>query len=83
MVVDVDLSLSLSLWDEVVNISSYIKNHLIIVKIHVKTSYELIKGTKPDISYFHVCGCVCFILNQKDQLSKFQEKADKCIFLGY
>ena len=53
------------------------------MKRHGKTSYEQINGRKPDISYFHVFGYVCFILNQKDQLSVFQEKVEEAMFLGY
>ena len=48
-----------------------------------KTTYELFKGRKPNISYFHQFGCTCYILNNKVYLKKFDEKAQKGIFLGY
>ena len=48
-----------------------------------KTAYELWKGKKPNLSYFHVFGCTCYILNDREHLSKFQAKSDKGIFLGY
>jgi len=35
------------------------------------------------VSYFHILGCACYILNNKDNLGKFEEKSDKAIFLGY
>src|SRR3954468_3840403 len=38
---------------------------------------------KPNISYFHQFGCVCYILNTKDHLHKFDSKAQKCFLLGY
>ena len=42
------------------------------------------KGRKPNIGYFHIFGCRCFILNNgKDSLGKFDVKSDKAIFLGY
>ena len=47
------------------------------------TPYEIIINRKPNIKFFHVFGCWCFIMNLKDTLSKFQSKADKGIFLGY
>ncbi|XP_052623825.1 uncharacterized protein LOC128129226 [Lactuca sativa] len=47
------------------------------------TAYELLKGRKPDISYFHVFGCMFYILNQKDQRSKVEAKVNKVFFLGY
>ena len=44
-------------------------------------SHGIIK--KPKISYFRVFGYKCFILNTKDNLRKFDSKADEDIFLGY
>src|SRR5215213_6988056 len=48
-----------------------------------KTSYELFRGRKPNISYFHQFGCTCYILNTKDYLKKFDARATKGIFIGY
>ena len=48
-----------------------------------KTLYELWKDRKPNIDYFKVFGCKCFILNKKDNLGKFDPKSDVGIFLGY
>ena len=48
-----------------------------------KTPYELWKGRKPNISYFHIFGSKCFILNTKDKLSKFDPKSDLDVFLRY
>ena len=50
----------------------------------MKTPYEIWKGKKPNISYFHPFGCKVFILNNgKDNLGKFDAKSDIRIFLGY
>ena len=35
------------------------------------------------ICHFHVFGCTCYILNDREQLGKFQAKSDKSVFLGY
>ena len=43
--------------------------------------YKLWKGKKLNISYFHIFGSKCFILNTKDKLSKFDPKSDLKIFL--
>nr|KAJ0227803.1 hypothetical protein LSAT_V11C100040470 [Lactuca sativa] len=43
----------------------------------------MLKDRKPDVSFFHVFGCICYILNQRDLRSKFEPKADKGIFVGY
>ena len=47
-----------------------------------KTPYELWKNMKPNISYFKVFGCKCFISNTKDNLGKFDAKLDVGTFLG-
>ena len=60
-----------------------IKNIISIRPILDKTPYELWKNRKPNISYFHPFGCICFILNTKEHLNKFDSKAQKCIMLGY
>ena len=47
------------------------------------TPYEPWKGRRPNIAYFHPFGCECFILNTKNQLTKFDLKVDKGISLEY
>jgi len=49
-----------------------------------KTPYQLFNGRKPNISHQKVFGSRCFILNNgKENLGKFDEKADNGIFIGY
>lgn len=48
-----------------------------------KTPYELWRNRKPIISYFHSFGCICYMLNTKDQIGKFYSKVDKGTFLDY
>src|SRR4030066_111983 len=70
-------------WAEAVNTAFYVQNRIYIRPILNKTSYELFKGRKPSISYFHQFGCTCYILNNKHYLKKFSAKAQKGIFIGY
>ena len=48
-----------------------------------KIPYELLNGRKPNISYFRVFGCKCYILKKCTRLSKFKKKCDECFLLGY
>ena len=48
-----------------------------------KTPYELLIGRKPNISYFRVFGCKCYILRKGSRLSKFEKKCDEGFLLGY
>ncbi|GJT18914.1 retrovirus-related pol polyprotein from transposon TNT 1-94 [Tanacetum coccineum] len=77
------LVLSKHFWTEVVRIACYNQNRSIIVKRHDKTPYEIFRDRIPDISYFHVFGCLMFIHNHKDHLGKFDVKADDGYFLGH
>ena len=56
-------------WAEAVNTACYVQNKIYIRPILNKTSYELFKGRKPSISYFHQFGCTCYSLKQQE-LSK-------------
>nr|KAJ0205508.1 hypothetical protein LSAT_V11C500231720 [Lactuca sativa] len=75
--------LPMSFWAEAVNTACFTRNRSLIHRIHKKTPYEMLKGRKPDVSFFHVFGCICYILNQRDPRSKFEPKADKGIFVRY
>ena len=72
-------SLSKGFWAKVVNTACYIQNRIFLRPIIKKTPYELWKGRKSNISYFHIFGSEYFILNTKDKLLKF----DPSVFLGY
>ena len=47
------------------------------------TPYEIWRGKKPKLNYFHEFGNTSFILNDMKQRSKFDAKSDEGIFLGY
>jgi len=70
-------------WAEVVNTACYVQNIIYIRPILEKTTYQLFKEKRPNISYFHQFGCTCYILNNKLYLKKFHAKAQRGIFLGY
>nr|KAJ0218227.1 hypothetical protein LSAT_V11C300136460 [Lactuca sativa] len=69
--------LPMSFWAEAVNTTCFTQNRSLIHRIHKKTPYEMLKDRKLDVSFFHVFGCICYILNQRDPRSKFEPKADK------
>ena len=68
---------------EAVNTSCYVLNRILLRPILKKTPYELWKNKKPNISYFKVFGCKCFILNTKENFGKFDAKSDVEIFVDY
>jgi hypothetical protein len=72
-----------SFWVEAINTACHAINRLYLHKLRHKTAYELLTDKKPNVSYFRVFGCKCFILNKKPKSSKFASKVDEGIFLGY
>ncbi|GKB03447.1 retrovirus-related pol polyprotein from transposon TNT 1-94 [Tanacetum coccineum] len=61
----------------------YTKNQSLIRKRHNKTPYELLHDKKPDLSYLHVFGALCYPTNDSEDLGKLKPKADIRIFVGY
>jgi hypothetical protein len=48
-----------------------------------KTPYELLNGKKPDVSFFLVFGCKCYIYKKRQHLEKFQRRCDIGFLVGY
>ncbi|KAJ9546782.1 hypothetical protein OSB04_019325 [Centaurea solstitialis] len=78
-----EANLATQFWAEAVNTACYTQNRSLIVKRFRRTAYELFRNRKPSIEHLHIFGCVCYILNNKDNLGKFDSKSDDGIFLGY
>ena len=65
------------------NTSCHIGNRIFFQVGTKKTTYEIWKGKKPKVKYFRVFGSKCYILNDWENLGKFDAKSDEGIFLGY
>jgi hypothetical protein len=70
-------------WAEANNTACYSINLLYLHRILKKTSYELLTGKKPNVSYFRVFGSKCFILVKRGRKSKFAPKAVEGFLLCY
>jgi transposase InsO family protein len=75
--------LPLSFWAEAVSTACYTQNRSLVVKNFEKTPYQLLHNKRPNIKFFHVFGCKCFVLNDREPLGKFDPKGDEAIFIGY
>ncbi|GKE57625.1 integrase, catalytic region, zinc finger, CCHC-type containing protein [Tanacetum coccineum] len=74
---------SLFLWAEAIATAYYTQNRSIIHRQFNKTPYELINGRKPDISFLHVFGALCYPKNNREDIRKLGEKGDIGFFIGY
>jgi hypothetical protein len=66
-----------------VNTACHAINRLYLHPLFKKTSYKLLTGNKPNVSYFHVFGSKCYILVKRGRHSKFAPKAVEGFLLGY
>ena len=73
----------LFLWAEAIATACYTQNRSIIHRRFDKTPYELINGRKPDISFLHVFGALCYPKNDREDIGKLGAKGDVGFFIGY
>ncbi|GKD68092.1 retrovirus-related pol polyprotein from transposon TNT 1-94 [Tanacetum coccineum] len=71
------------LWAKAISSTCFTQNRSLVHTRYNKTPYELIKGRKPNVQYFHVFGSLCYSTNDRDDLEKMKPKADIGIFIGY
>ncbi|GJR61448.1 putative ribonuclease H-like domain-containing protein [Tanacetum coccineum] len=71
------------LWAEAVATACYTLNQSLIHTHHNKTPYELVHDKKHDLTFLRVFCAMCYLINDSEDLGKFQAKADIGIFVGY
>nr|GFB04374.1 integrase, catalytic region, zinc finger, CCHC-type, peptidase aspartic, catalytic [Tanacetum cinerariifolium] len=65
---------SLFLWAKAIATACFTQNRSIIHRRFYKTPYELINGKKPDISFLHVFGALCYPKNDREDIGKLGAK---------
>jgi hypothetical protein len=78
-----EYNVSHSFWSESINTACYCSNRLYCHGKLEKTPFELLNGRKPNITYFRVFCCKCYILKKGTRLRKFDKKCDEGFLLGY
>ncbi|GKC69328.1 putative ribonuclease H-like domain-containing protein, partial [Tanacetum coccineum] len=74
-----DSKMPTTFWAEAVNTACYVRNRVLVVKPHNKTSYKLFHGRTPTLSFMRPFGCPVTILNTIDHLGKLDGKADESL----
>ena len=70
-------------WAVVVDTACYLKNRSPTSALVDKTPYEVWSGQKPSVAHLIVFGCEAFMHVPKEKRRKLDNKAEKCIFIGY
>nr|GFC30352.1 retrovirus-related Pol polyprotein from transposon TNT 1-94 [Tanacetum cinerariifolium] len=68
---------------EAIATACFTQNRSIIHRRFNKTPYELINGRKPDISFLHVFGALCYPKNDREDIRKLGAKVDIGFFIGH
>nr|GEV36504.1 hypothetical protein [Tanacetum cinerariifolium] len=55
----------------------------LFTNVLIKTPYELMNKRKPNIKFFRVFGCRCYLFNDYEDVGKLKEKGDIEVFVGY
>nr|GEV87608.1 retrovirus-related Pol polyprotein from transposon TNT 1-94 [Tanacetum cinerariifolium] len=66
-----------------INTACYTQNRSLICLRYNKTLYELMQDKKPNLSFFHIFGALCYPTNDNDDLGKLDAKANIGTFVGY
>ncbi|GKC64045.1 retrovirus-related pol polyprotein from transposon TNT 1-94 [Tanacetum coccineum] len=73
----------LFLWAKVIATACYTQNCSIIHRRFNKTPYKLINSRKPDISFLHVFGTLCYPKNDREDIEKLGAKGDIGFLISY
>nr|GEU59703.1 hypothetical protein [Tanacetum cinerariifolium] len=70
-------------FDTAIATACFTQNRSIIYRRFNKTPYELINGKKPNISFLHVFGALCYPKKDREDIGKLGAKGDIGFFIGY
>nr|GEX09333.1 hypothetical protein [Tanacetum cinerariifolium] len=73
----------LFLWAKAIVTACFTQKCSIIHKRFDKTPYELMNKRKPNIKFFRVFECRCYLLNDYEDVGKLKTKGDIRVFVGY
>jgi hypothetical protein len=70
-------------WAEAVSTACYLVNRSPSSALDDTTPHEVWSGKKPSLQHLRVFGCDAYVHVPKENRSKLDNKAEKCIFIGY
>nr|GEY43290.1 hypothetical protein [Tanacetum cinerariifolium] len=68
---------------EAIATACFTQNRSIIHKYFDKNPFELMNKRKPNIKFFRVFGCRCYLLNDYEDVGKLKAKGDIGVLVGY
>ncbi|KAF3653575.1 putative receptor-like cytosolic serine/threonine-protein kinase RBK1-like [Capsicum annuum] len=78
-----DKNLPRELWAEAIQCGCHVTNRLLPWPGTQKSPFELLYSQKPNVNYFRVFGSTCYVHVPRNNRTKLDLKARKCVFVGY
>ncbi|KAL2227014.1 UNVERIFIED_CONTAM: Retrovirus-related Pol polyprotein from transposon RE2 [Sesamum indicum] len=70
-------------WGDAILGTTHLINRFPTAVLDWKSPYEKLYDKPHSYSHLRVIGCLCFAIRPEPQLSKFDKRASKCVFVGY
>lgn len=70
-------------WEEAVRTAVHVRNRAPKKALKWRTPVEVLTGSKPNVDYFCVFGCLAHRLIQGDKRKKFDPHSEACVLVGY
>lgn len=70
-------------WGDCVQCATYLINRMKLGALGNVSPHEKLFGVPPKIDHLRAFGCLCYTSTLKQGRTKFQSRAEPCVFLGY
>jgi transposase InsO family protein len=70
-------------WTDAVSTATHVRNRMPTSTLTDQTPFQAFHGSKPNIDYLRVFGCIAYSLIPNVKRKKLDQKAQRCIMLGY
>ena len=70
-------------WTDAISTATHVRNRMPTSTLTDQTPFQAFYGSKPNIDYLRVFGCIAYSLTPKVKREKLDQTAQRCLMLGY
>jgi hypothetical protein len=79
----IGVGLGQEFWAEAMGTACYLANRSTSSVLDENTPQDVCTSKKPSLTHINVSGCEAYVHVPKENKNKLDEKAEKCIYIGY